>query len=249
MPWAAKKESAGSRRRPRRRPSHRPGPRCRRAGSGRRAPNAGTRIRPCRFRDRCIGRRGRTRRRRRASASRRRSDASVLLDVDVDQVADPVVLVADDPAQLLAGRWIQVPEPPSPRLTGMRCTVAGASVTPCSRCRSAASRAGPCLVCRRSASTRSAMSSGVRAGLVAGREEWSRVRSRRARQRAYHFARQRREIPAPAATCPIGSPAATRRPSAGILRGQWCVPMSPAGGAPGLGGRIHREPWDLRAPA
>jgi hypothetical protein len=37
-------------------------------------------------------------------------DASELLDVDVDQVTDPVVLVADDLAQLLAGRWIEVPE-------------------------------------------------------------------------------------------------------------------------------------------
>jgi hypothetical protein len=38
-------------------------------------------------------------------------DASKLLDVDVGQVADPVVLVADDLAQLLAGRWVEVPEP------------------------------------------------------------------------------------------------------------------------------------------
>jgi hypothetical protein len=28
-----------------------------------------------------------------------------------------------------------------------------------------------------------------------------------------------------------------------------CVPMCPAGGVPGLGGRVHREPWDLGAPA
>jgi hypothetical protein len=38
-------------------------------------------------------------------------DASEFLDVDVDQVANPVVLVADDLAKLLAGRWVEVPEP------------------------------------------------------------------------------------------------------------------------------------------
>jgi hypothetical protein len=38
-------------------------------------------------------------------------DTSEFLDVDVDQVAEPVVLVADDLPQLLAGRWIEVPEP------------------------------------------------------------------------------------------------------------------------------------------
>lgn len=38
-------------------------------------------------------------------------DASEFLDVGVDQVADPVVFVADDVAQLLAGRWVEVPEP------------------------------------------------------------------------------------------------------------------------------------------
>lgn len=27
------------------------------------------------------------------------------------------------------------------------------------------------------------------------------------------------------------------------------LPLPPAVGAPGLGGRVHREPWDLKAPA
>jgi len=37
-------------------------------------------------------------------------DTAELLDVDVDQVADALVLVADDLAQLLAGRGIEVTE-------------------------------------------------------------------------------------------------------------------------------------------
>lgn len=39
--------------------------------------------------------------------------------------------------------------------------------------------------------------------------EWTRAF--RVYQRAYHFARQGREIPAPAATCAVGRPASTRR--------------------------------------
>ena len=90
--------------------------------------------------------------------------------------------------------------------------MAGATVTACSRSSSAASRAGPYLVCRRSASTRSAMPSLVRVGLADGREEWSsRPSSPCVRHRAYHFARQRREIPASAAMCAMGRPASTRR--------------------------------------
>ncbi|MFF9512367.1 hypothetical protein ACF1BU_38670 [Streptomyces sp. NPDC014724] len=58
---------------------------------------------------------------------------SELLDVDVDQVANPVVLVADDLAQLLAGRWIEARSRLTPRLTRMRWTAAVAMVMPCSR--------------------------------------------------------------------------------------------------------------------
>ncbi|MEU9445459.1 hypothetical protein AB0D42_32185 [Streptomyces sp. NPDC048304] len=38
-------------------------------------------------------------------------DASEFLGVDVDQIAGPAVLAADDLAQMLAGRWVEVPEP------------------------------------------------------------------------------------------------------------------------------------------
>lgn len=56
------------------------------------------------------------------------------------------------------------------------------------------------------------MSSEVRAGPAAGREEWSSSPfSPCARRRAYHLARQRREIPAPAAACALGRPASIRR--------------------------------------
>ncbi len=60
-------------------------------------------------------------------------DASELLDVDVDQVANPVVLVANILAQLLAGRRVEVPEPVEASPHQDAWTVAGATVMPCSR--------------------------------------------------------------------------------------------------------------------
>ncbi len=74
-------------------------------------------------------------------------DASELLHVHVDQVADALILVADDLAQSSPVAGSRSRSRLRPRGTRMRCTVAGAMVIPCRRSRSAASRTGPCLVC------------------------------------------------------------------------------------------------------
>lgn len=98
-----------------------------------------------------------------------------------------------------------------PRLTRMRCTVAGATVH--RGAAGARQRGGRA----RTWSAAAPSSPDPRwpprpgPGFVVGRGEWSSSPfSPCARQRAYHLARQRRENPASAATCAIGRPEPTR---------------------------------------
>jgi len=138
-------------------------------------------------------------------------DAAELLDVDVDRGAgasssNRSTLRSCSPlgGSRLATRLM-------PRRTRTRCTVTGATVMPWSACRTAAMRAAPNLVDRRISSMRSATSGAGWVGERPGADgRSSRPAAPSACQRAYHLARQRREIPASAATWAIGRPASTR---------------------------------------
>jgi hypothetical protein len=178
-------------------------------------------------------------------------DATELLDVEVDQVADAVVLVADDLAQMLAGGRIEVaqaaePSPDEDSVHGGRC---------------------------HSDAVQSLLFGGEPGGPVLG------LAPHRLYQIGDVLARAVGAGDGPGGTIhqavlAVGEPAgvppgqaaagdscfrsdvcdrtsgidpqAQAQPSFG---GQRCVPMSPAGGTPGLGDRVHRQPWDLGAPA